>query len=491
MESSSNNTSKSKVVSNLFWRFSERMGAQLVSFIVSLVLARILLPEDYGTVALITVITNILQVFVDSGMANALIQKKDADDIDFSTAFYFNIVICILIYIVLFFFAPLIAAFYGKVELTPLTRVIGLTIIISGLKNVQQAYVSRHLIFKKFFFATLTGTVASAVLGIYLAYRGAGPWALVAQQLTNTTVDTLMLWIIVPWRPRRTFSIERFKRLFSFGWKLLVSSLIDTIYNNLRQLIIGKIYSASDLAFYNKGKQFPEIAITNVDTSINSVLLPVMSKAQDDKVKVKSMMRRSIRLSCFIICPILIGLMAIAEPVTRIILTDKWLPIVPYMRIFCLCYCLWPIHTANLNAINALGRSDIFLKLEIVKKILDVGILILTMWKNPMTMAWGLLLSGIICTFINSYPNNRLLNYSYIEQVKDIIPDIVSSSVMGILVYLVTFLRLNDILTVIIQVPLGICLYYFFAKITKNENLSYIVQAIHKRKLQRNGEENG
>lgn len=480
-----NKITKTKVASNLVWRFAERMGAQIVSFIVSLVLARLLLPDDYGTVALITVFTNILQVFVDSGMANALIQKKDADDLDFSTAFFFNVGICFLVYLLLFVCAPLIAAFYKKPELTPLTRVIGLTIVISGLKNVQQAYVSRHLIFKKFFFATLIGTVASAFLGIFLAYKGAGPWALVAQQLTNTTVDTIMLWILVPWRPRRKFSLERFRSLFSFGWKLLVSSLLDTIYNNLRQLIIGRLYSSSDLAFYNKGRQFPELVITNVNTSINSVLLPVMSQSQDDRDRVKSMMRRSIKLSCFIIWPLLMGLAAVATPITRIILTEKWIPLVPYMRVFCFCFALWPIHTTNLNAINALGRSDIFLKLEVIKKVLDMALLLLTMRKGPMVMAYSLLLSGVICSIINAYPNKRLLRYSYVDQLKDILPDVTISLIMCVFVYLVTKLNLNDWITLAIQVPLGIAIYYLLARITRNESLTYLLDAIKKRKEQR------
>lgn len=483
----SDKVSRTKVVSNLFWRFAERMGAQIVSFIVSLVLARLLAPDDYGTVALITVFTNILQVFVDSGMANALIQKKDADDLDFSTAFFFNIGICLVIYAGLFLSSPLIAVFYKKPELTSLTRVIGLTIVISGLKNVQQAYVSRHLIFKKFFFATLIGTVASAFLGIFLAYKGFGAWALVAQQLTNTTVDTIMLWVLVPWRPKRMFSTARFKRLFSFGWKLLVSGLLDTVYNNLRQLIIGRMYSTADLAFYNKGKQFPEIAITNVDTAINSVLLPVMSQAQDDRSRVKAMMRRAIKISCFVIWPLMMGLIAVATPITRIILTDKWVPLVPYMRIFCLVFALWPIHTTNLNAINALGRSDIFLKLEIIKKIMGMTVLLLTMWHGPMLMAWSMLFTGIISTIINSYPNKKLLNYSYFEQIKDIFPDIAMSSVMCSIVYMVTKLNLNDWLTLIIQIPLGVLVYYFLAKVTKSESLSYLMEAVRNMKAKRAG----
>lgn len=468
------NQIQKKVVHNLFWRFAERSGAQIVSFVVSLILARLLLPEDYGTVALITVFTNILQVFVDSGMANALIQKKDADDLDFSTAFWFNIFLCSIIYFLLFIVSPLIAKFYDNIELTKITRVLGITILISGLKNVQQAYVSRKLIFKKFFFATLLGTLSSAILGIYLAYKGYGVWALIVQQLTNTIVDTMMLWILVPWRPHFLFSFSRFKILFSFGWKLLVSGLIDTIYNNLRQLIIGKMYSTADLAYYNKGKQFPEIIITNIDTSINSILFPVMSNVQDEKSNVKHIMRRSIKVSSFVIWPFLVGLIVIADPLVRIILTDKWLPIIPYLRIFCLTFALWPIHTVNLNAINALGRSDIFLILEIIKKGIGIAVLILTMWHGPLIMAWSMLFIGVISVFINSFPNNKLLNYSLLEQLKDILPNMILSAVMGVFVYLLVYVPICDLLKVLIQIAAGIMIYILLAKFTKNDNYFYI-----------------
>lgn len=471
---------KKQVVSGFFWRFGERIAAQGVSFIVQLVLARILMPTDYGTVALIVVITNILQVFVDSGMGNALIQKQDADEVDFSTAFYFNVVVCVIIYVILFLISPLISNFYNKPEMTAMLRVAGITILVSGLKNIQQAYVSRNLIFKKFFFSTIIGTLISAVVGIYLAIKGFGAWALIAQTLTNTCIDTLVLWITVKWRPVLKFSFIKFKQLFSFGWKLLVSSLLDTIYSNLRQLIIGKLYSSSELAFYNRGKQFPELATTNIDTSINSVLLPTMSRVQDDKIELKKMTRRAIRISSYIMWPVMIGLMATANSLVKLILTDKWLPLVPYMRIFCLSFAIWPIHTTNLNAINAMGRSDIFLKLEIVKKIIGMIVLVTTMWFGPIVMAWSMCFTGFISMFINSYPNRKLMNYKYIEQIKDIIPDIIISAIMGIIVFSIEFLHLSTIITLLIQIFVGVVVYIALSKITKNESFDYIYSYIVK-----------
>lgn len=467
-------SNKNKVMSNLIWRFAERSGAQIVAFVVSIVLARILDPDAYGTVALITVFTTILQVFVDSGLGNALIQKKDADDLDFSTVFFTNIVFCTVLYLGLFVSAPFIAQFYENVSLTPYIRVLGLTILVSGVKNVQQAYVSKKLIFKKFFFATLAGTIMAAVVGIIMALNGFGVWALVAQQIVNVSVDTFVLWVTVKWRPTFEFSFERLKGLFSYGWKLLASSLLDTIYNDLRQLIIGKMYSSSDLAYYNQGKKFPNLIVTNVNTSIDSVLLPVMSDAQDSKARVKAMMRRSLTTSIYIMAPLMIGLAFVAEPVVSLILTDKWLPSVPFLRIFCIIYMFRPVHTANLNAIKALGRSDLFLKLEIVKKVVGLILLGLTMQHGVMAMAYSLLISNVLSQIINSWPNRKLLNYSYIEQLKDFMPSVLLAVVMGICIYPISLIGLPDIVTIVLQILAGAVLYIAGSVALKLEPFQYL-----------------
>ena len=472
---------KQKVFSNLIWRFAERSGAQLVSFIVSIVLARILMPEDYGTIALVTVFITIMQVFVDSGLGNALIQKKDADDIDFSTVFYTNIIFCIVLYIIIFLCAPLVAKFYNNESLTAITRVLGITILISGIKNVQQAYVSRNLIFKKFFFATLFGTLGAACVGIIMAINGFGVWALVTQQLFNLTVDTVVLWFTVKWRPKKIFSFKRLKELFSYGWKLLASSIIDTVYNNIRQLLIGKIYSSSDLAFYNKGKQIPELIVYNINSSIDSVLLPTMSKEQDNKEKVKNMTRRAIKTSVFIMAPLMMGLAFTSNNVIEILLTDKWAFSVPYLCVFCITFMFYPIHTANLNAIKAMGRSDLFLKLEIIKKIVGIVLLLITMRISVMAMALSLLISGLLSQIINSWPNKKLLGYSYIAQLKDILPSIILAIIMGIIVYLVNFLNLSTILTLVLQVLIGAIIYIIGAALLKIDSFKYILSMIKKK----------
>lgn len=468
----------SKVTVNFFWRFLERCGAQGVTFIVSIVLARLLDPNVYGTVALVTVFTTIMQVFIDSGMGNALIQKKDADDLDFSSVFFFNISVCSFLYLIMFFAAPFIAGFYKMPELTPIVRVLSLTLVISGVKNVQQAYVSRNMLFKKFFFSTLGGTIGAAVVGITMAYLGFGVWALVVQMLFNTAVDTIILWITVKWRPKMMFSFKRLKVLFSYGWKLLVSSLIDTVYNDLRQLIIGKLYTSDDLAFYNQGKKFPQLIVTNINTSIDSVLLPTMSKAQDDRSVVRSMTRRAIKTSTYLMMPFMMGLAICAEPLVSLILTDKWLPCVLFMRIFCVSYAFYPIHTANLNAIKAMGRSDLFLKLEIIKKIVGLIAILITMWISVEAMAYSLLVTTVLSQIINSWPNRKLLGYSYLDQIKDMLPQIALSLIMGIILYLVQLIGLNSLLTLCIQIPLGIVIYILGSKVLHIDSYEYVISIL-------------
>lgn len=470
--------SNNKVIKNFLWRLAERCGAQVVTLLVSIVLARLLAPSDFGTVSLVMVFTTILQVFVDSGLGTALIQKKDADDLDFSSVFYFNFAVCLVLYIGMFFAAPYIARFYQDESLTAIVRVISLTIVISGVKGIQQSYVSRNMMFKRFFFSTLGGTIFSAFLGIGMAYFGCGVWAIVAQQLSNTAIDTLILWITVKWRPKRMFSWSRLKSLLSYGWKLLASSLLDTVYSNLRNLIIGKFYTSADLAYYNQGDKFPKVIVTNINSSIDSVLLPTMSGEQDNRVRVKSMTRRAIKTSTYVMAPLMMGLLFCAEPVVKLILTEKWLPCVPYLQIFCFTYLFWPIHTANLNAIKSMGRSDLFLKLEILKKIVGLVLLLLTMRISVMAMAYSLIVSGILGQIINSWPNWKLLDYNYLEQLRDIFPSLLLSVFMGVCVWMVEKLNLGSGITLLIQIPLGAAIYLGVSALFKLEEFEYIVQML-------------
>ena len=462
------------VASNLIWRLLERFGAQIVAFIVSIILARLLDPVVYGTVALITVFTTLLQVFVDSGFGTALIQKKDADDLDFSTVFFFNVVVCSLLYLAMFFLAPLIASFYNNPELVPLIRVLSIVLIISGVKGIQISYVSKNLMFKKFFWATLIGTIISAIISIIMAYNGFGVWALIAQNLINQAIDALILWIIVKWRPKLMFSFKRLKVLFSFGWKLLASGLLDTGYRELRALIIGKKYSSEDLAYYNKGQQFPQLIVTNINSSIDSVLLPSMSSVQNDRDRVKAMTKKAIMISTFIMMPMMVGLAMCAESIVVLLLTEKWLPCVFFLRIFCITFAFYPIHTANLNAMKAMGRSDYFLRLEIIKKAIGLALLFATMWISIEAMAWSLLVSTVAGVIINTWPNKKLLNYGLFEQLLDMLPSVLLSVVMGAVVYLIGYFNGIGTLTLVKQVLFGITIYFLGSSLFKLKPCEYL-----------------
>ena len=471
-----------KVLSGLFWKFGERISAQLVTFIVSIVLARLLSPDDYGNIALVTVFITIANVFVVNGFGSALIQKQEADNVDFSSVFYANIVFSCFLYVIIFFFSPVVADFYASPILCPVLRVLGLRIPVAAINSVQQAYVSRHMLFKKFFFSTLFGTLLSGVVGCVMAYMGFGIWALVAQYLVNTSVDTIVLWFTVRWRPDFVFSFSRVKVLLSYGWKLLLSGLLDTGYTQLRSLIIGKKYTSADLAYYNRGQQYPQLVVTNINTSISSVLFPAISKCQDDLSRVKSMTRRAIKTSSYIMWPLMIGLGVIAEPLVSFMLTDKWLPCVPYLQIACFTYAFWPIHTANLEALKAIGRSDIFLQLEILKKGIGLVLLFLTMNYGVMAIALSLVVSTIISSFINASPNKKLLGYSYFDQIKDMVPSFLLSCVMGIIIYPLSFFISNSLLLISTQVLLGAVIYIVLSRIFRLESFMYILGIISSRK---------
>lgn len=469
---------KNAVLSGLFWQYAEKCGAEVIQFVVSIIIARILSPSDYGLIGLITVFISVASVFASSGLGQALVQRKEINNKDYSTVFFYSIAFSVVIYGILFFIAPYIAKFYNSPILIQIVRVLGLTVIVGSINGVQRSYVQKTMQFRRFFVSTLWGKGISAIVGISLAYAGYGVWALVGQQLSMTITDTVVLWITVKWRPQLTFSVKRMKEMFSFGWKLLCSSLIDTVYSNIYSLVIGKTYSTSDLGFYNRGKQFPMLIINNINSSIQSVLFPILAEVQDEKDRLKSMVRRSMVTSTFIIFPAMAGLAAIAEPLTVILLTDKWLPAVPFIQFCCFTYAFWPISTANLQAINALGRSDIFLKLEIIKKIIGIVVLCLTLPHGLMVMMTARCFNTVLSSFINAYPNKKLLGYTYWEQVKDMLPSILLSVVMLVVIFPITILPISSVLQMVIQIIVGVAVYFGLAKLFKFECLKYIINTI-------------
>jgi len=397
------------ILSSLMWKFLERGGTQGIQFIVQIVLARLLSPDEFGAIAIVLVFINLARVFVQSGFNTALIQKKDADKVDFSSVFYLSLLVAAILYSIIYFSAPYISRFYMQPQLVQVLRVLSVTLFIGAFNSIQNAFVARNMLFKRLFISSLGAVIASGIVGIAIAYRGGGVWALVAQQLTNQLMVAIILWFTVKWRPHFICSFKRLGELFSYGSKLLASALIDTLYRDLRTLIIGRIYMPEMLGFYNRGEQFPKIIVSNINGSIQSVMLPTLSAHQDDTKRVKEMMRRAIKTSSYIIFPMMIGMIVVAEPLVKIVLTDKWLPAVPFLQIFCISYALMPIHTANLQAINAMGRSDIFLRLEVIKKIIGLIILGISLQFGVYAIALGQVFGGIISTFINAYPNKELL----------------------------------------------------------------------------------
>ena len=471
----------SSTLSNLTWKFAERISSQLVSFVVSVVLARILAPSDYGAIAMVTIFVTLANVFVEGGFSSALIQKKDADKLDFSTVFYFSITFSIILYAILYIAAPYISTFYGKGYeiLTPVLRVIGLQVIIYGANSVQQAYVSKHMMFRKFFWSTLVGTIVSACVGLAMAYSGYGIWALVGQQMTMTVTNTLVLYLVTRKLPGLMFSFKRLKGLFGYGAKILGASLLTTLFLDLRSLIIGKLYSAKDLAFFDRGRQFPNLIVTNINSSVGAVLFPKMSQEQDDKNRIKQTCRNSIRFSSFIMMPLMMGLAACAEPFIRLLLTDKWIESVPFLQLFCIVYMFHPMHTANIQAIKALGHSGTYLRLEVVKKTIELICLILVMKISVRAIAINMAVLTTLFTFINAYPNIKLLGYSFKEQMSDILPNIATSFAMAIIVYVIgKTLPFNDFTLLTVQVLSGISIYIILSYVTHNKELKFIYSII-------------
>ena len=470
--------SKNTVISSLIWKFLERGGVQGVQFILSIVLARLVSPDDYGVIALILVFIQIATVFIQHGFNTALIQKKDSDEVDFSSIFYLSLFVALLCYIALFFAAPFIANFYKQEILCPVIRVISFTLFFGAVNSVQSAYVSKTMQFKRFFYSSMGAVTGSGIIGIILAYKGFGVWALVAQQLIKDVLICLILWFTVKWRPKFLFSFERVKKLFCFGWKILCSSLLDTIFRNSYNLIVGKIYDSQTLGYFNRGHQFPQVIATNLDGSIQSVMLPTLSANNDNVQEVKRITRRSISTSAFILMPCMFGLAAVAEPLVKVLLTDKWLPCVPFLQLACICYSIYPIHTANLTGFNALGRSDLYLKLEIIKKCVTIINILITLPFGIYAMAIGQVVQGFISSFINAYPNKKLMNYSYFEQWKDLIPSFVLSLVMAVIVWSMNFLQIEPLILLILQIIVGIMIYILLSKLFKVEVYAYFINTI-------------
>ncbi len=475
-----NKKNKSEITTSLFWKILENGGSQGVQFVVSVLLARLLSPPEYGIVAIVLIFTTIANVLVQNGFSSALIQKQNADDLDFSSVLIFNVFLSILIYILLFFISPIIAEIYNRPELINILRVMGIIIIPGSIISVQNSYVARNMKFKMLFIATFLASIISGGISVFMAINGMKVWALAFQQIVYYFALLIILGIGIKYLPKLSFSMERLKTMFAFGSKLLIASLIDTIFTNIHGLIIGKAYSEEMLGAFNRGEQFPKLVVTNLSSAIQSVLLPVMSKKQDSKAEIKKILQSSIKLSTFVVAPMMCGLAAVSDNLILLLLGEKWSFSIPFLQMMCFSYVFWPIHISNLQALNAMGRSDIFLKLEIIKKLLGVAILVIGIRYNVFIFVGLKAFSDLICAFINAYPNVKLLDYKLREQSIDALKNFIPAGCMGVIIYIAGKYIGIGVFSLLVQIVLGVIIYIALAVIMKNENFKMIVSKVRK-----------
>ena len=474
----SEQTLKQATTKGLFWSSVERFSNQGVQFVFSIILARLLSPSDYGIIAMVTIFFAVAQSFVDSGFSNALVRKTDRVEEDLSTCFYFNIGVGIIAYIVLFLIAPLVANFYNQPILSPIIRITGLGVILNSLCVVQQALFTIKIDFKSQAKITLSATVISGIVGILLAYQGYGIWALVWQGVASSIVRMGLLWLMSKWRPRTGFSKSSFNYLFGYGSKLLASGLLDTIYNNIYPIVIGKFYNPAQLGNYSRALGWAQLPSANITSILQRVTFPVLSAIQDDSLRLQNSYRRLLKLSAFIVFPLMMGLASMASPLIRVILTAKWDGCVLYLQILCFALMLYPIHAINLNLLQVKGRSDIFLRLEIIKKIIGVVILIITIPLGITAMCLGMVFSSIICLIVNTYCTSRFIDVGLLTQLKDLRIILINSLVMGGGIYILTSFIDIEGLKLVMGIVIGFLLYFigsfYFSKAELQEVISLI-----------------
>lgn len=473
-------SSKQKVAGGLFWSYGERIMAQLVSLIVSIVLARLLDPENYGVISIVMIFITLCDAIVTGGFGNSIVQKKDADELDVNTMLICSVATSFFLYVILFLAAPFIADFYQMEIIRPILRVLGLRLLISGVNSIQRAWIQKRMLFKRFFISTSFGTIISAVVGISMAYMGAGAWALVGQYLTNSFIDTVVLFITNDWRPKLQFSFDRAKQMLSYGWKVLLTTVVYTVEGDLRSLIVGKQFGSADLAYYDQGKKFPNLLVSNINTSISNVMFPVLSKNQDNRERMKAICRRSIKTSTYLLAPLLLGLIAVSNEFVRVILSDKWLPCVPFLQILTLVYLVRPLTTTDQQAIMSTGRSDLTLRIMIAVNVTDVILLLIAVFamKSVIMIAVGALLTEVVGMALFMKYVKKCIGYTYLEQLSDIAPSLLLAISMGVIVYLVGKINVNVIIVLFLQVVVGAGYYLAMSCILHFEPFIYLVKML-------------
>lgn len=458
---------KDKTVKGVIWSAVDRFSAQGIQFVFSILIARLLVPEDYGVVAMLGIFMAVSQTFIDSGFGAALIRKVDRTEEDFSTVFYFNIIVATVFYFVLFFAAPAIANFYNTPLLESITKVVALNLIISSLSGIHNAKLSIAIDFKSRAKISIVSTILTGTVGLWMAYNGYGVWALVVQNLFSSAIRTVLLWVIVKWYPKLVFSWKSFKELFSFGSKLLASALLDTLYNNIYTLVIGKVFSPTTLGVYSKANALAKFPSSNITSVLQSVTFPVLSTIQNEEDRLADAYKRFLKIAAFVVFPLMIGLSAVADPFIRLVLTDKWEGAIYLLQIMCFWMMWYPIHAINLNILQVKGRSDYFLKLEIIKKIQGVIVLCVTVPMGIVAMCYGSLISSIISLVWNTHYTKKLIGYGFFAQMKDLLPIIVHALVMGLIVAIVVHFMPTLWLKLIVGVLTGIIYYIAGAYVMK------------------------
>lgn len=469
---------KAKTAKGIVWSSIERFSVQFIQLVIQILIARILTPEDFGIIGMLAIFLAIAQSFIDSGFSNALIRKVDRTEVDNSTVFYFNIVVGTFFYAILYFTAPLIAQFYNTPILTPITRVISLGIIFNSLSIVQRAILTAKIDFKTQAKASLIAVIISGVVGLYMAHAGYGVWALVWQAVINYGINTIILWILTKWWPLWIFSWSSFKDLFGFGSKLLLSSLLDTIFRDIYTIVIGKAYSSADLGIYTNANRFAQFPSSNLTSIMQRVTYPLLCEFQDENERLRYLYRKYLRLSAYVIFPLMVGLAAVAHPLLIVLLTEKWTDAVPLLQILCIAMMWYPIHSINLNLLQVKGRTDLMLSLEIVKKVVLVIVLCITIPQGIIWMCIGQIISSMIALVINTYYTRKLINLGFFKQMQDLVPAILYSSSMGFVVYISTTLIADNILKVAIGIIVGILYYIIISKLTNSEELQDVLSLL-------------
>lgn len=471
---------RNKTISGVIWKAMESGGNQLVRVVISIVLARKLDPAHYTTLSLVLIFINFADVFVKRGFSTSIVQRKDADNLDFSSVLWASFGIAAALYAALFFGAPAVAAFYEQPVLVPALRILSLTLFTGAFSSVQNAIVQRKLEFRKICMASLGTTLVSGGVGIYMAYAGYGVWALVVQQMLGSVASVALLWLLDRWKPVFAFSLTRVKRLFGFGWKLLLSSLLDTGYSDLSSLVIGKRFIGDSLAFYGRGRQYPEMVANNLTSIALSVLFPAYAANQDDRERVREMVRKTNRSAALMVFPMMAGMAAVGTLLIRVLLTEKWVPCVPYLRLMCVAFALYPIEAADLQAINALGRSDLYLLTEIIKKIFGIGALCAAVFgfSTPLAIAGAVMITAVFSMLVTMLVMKRLFSYRLRDQIWDLAPPLLLSGVMTAAVLAVSLVPAPDIARLALQVVSGIAVYVGLAVLCKLQSFNYLFRAM-------------